>query len=71
MKKQRQTQQLQEQEFERNLEYEEWLRENIRPLTPFEISQLENKHSGAFIIKKPSLFPYPINSLHYQPLKGA
>ena len=71
MKIQRQTQQLQEQEFERNLEYEEWLRENIRPLTPFEISQLESKHSEAFIIKKLSLFPYPINSLHYQPLKGA
>ncbi|MDD2697938.1 MAG: hypothetical protein PHF17_03955 [Arcobacteraceae bacterium] len=57
-------------EFEHNLSYEEWLRDNLQPLTTTELNQTEQENK-VFIIKKPSIFPYPINTLHYQPLKGA
>ncbi len=60
----------QEDEFSKNLSYEEWLRDNLQPLTIAELNKMEKQHK-AFIIKKPSLFPYPINTYNYQPLKGA
>jgi len=59
-----------EQEFARNLSYEEWLSDNLQPLTTVELNKMEKQHK-AFIIKKPSIFPYQINTYNYQPLKGA
>ncbi len=60
-----------EQEFARNLSYEEWLRDNlIGDLSNNDLNQMERENK-ACLIKKPSIFPYPINTLHYQPLKGA
>ena len=60
----------QEDEFSKNLSYEEWLRDNLQPLTIAELNKMEKQHK-AFIIKKPSIFPYPINTYNYQPLQGA
>lgn len=62
------TQQLKE--FEQNLSYEEWLRDNLAEPTNNDLNQMERENK-VFIIKKPSIFPYSINTLHYQPLKGA
>jgi hypothetical protein len=57
-------------EFEQNLFYEEWLRDNLAEPTNNDLNRMEREQK-VFIIKKPSIFPYPINTLHYQPLKGA
>jgi hypothetical protein len=57
-------------EFEQNLSYEEWLRDNLAEPTNNDLNRMEREQK-VFIIKKPSIFPYPINTLHYQPLKGA
>ena len=60
----------QEKQFARDLSYEEWVRENIKPLTNNDLNRMERENK-VFIIKKPSIFPYPINTYNYQPLKGA
>jgi len=57
-------------EFEQNLSYEEWLRDNLAEPTNNDLNRMERENK-VFIIKKPSIFPYPINTSHYQPLKGA
>jgi len=57
-------------EFEQNLSYEEWLRDNLAEPTNNDLNRMEREQK-VFIIKKPTIFPYPINTLHYQPLKGA
>ena len=59
-----------EDEFSQNLSYEEWLRDNLGEPTNNDLNKMEREHK-VFIIKKPSIFPYPINTYNYQPLKGA
>jgi len=60
----------QEDEFSQNLSYEEWLRDNLGEPTNNDLNRMERENK-VFIIKKPSIFPYPINTYHYHPLKGA
>lgn len=58
-----------EQEFERDLAYEEFLRANNTEPTSCEIDHMEKVFCKATIFK-PQNHP-PFNNLHYQPLQGA
>jgi hypothetical protein len=64
------SQKQKEDDFSHNLSYEEWLRDNLGDPTNNDINQMERGYK-AFIIKKPSVFPFSINTYNYQPLKGA
>ena len=57
--------QQQEYKFEQDLNYEEWLKDNNSEPTSNELNDMEK----STILKRS--FHHPINSLDYQPLKGA
>ena len=63
------TTQQQEQQFEKYLGYEEWLRDNLTPPSEDELNNMDRVFCKSSILKKSSL--NPINTLHYQPLQGA
>ena len=61
--------QQQQNQFEQDLNYEEWLRDNNPEPTIDEINNMDRVFCKSTILKKLSI--NPINSLNYQPLKGA
>jgi hypothetical protein len=63
------TQKQQEQEFEQYIGYEEWLRDNLTPLSENDINNMDRVFCKSKILKSSSL--NPINTLNYQPLQGA
>ncbi len=61
--------QQQENQFEQDLNYEEYLRDlNTEPSSD-ELDKMEKVFCSSVILKKSSF--NPINSLNYQPLQGA
>ena len=75
MKIQRHTEQQQEEEFIHQLDYEEWLRDNVKEPTSKEVKEMEAVYCNSFILKNPisHIYPliHPINQIQFQPLKGA
>jgi hypothetical protein len=69
MKINSQTLNLKQQQFEQDLDYEEWLRENNPPPTNNELNNMNKVFCKSKILKNISLDP--INTLNYQPLQGA
>ncbi|MCK5294826.1 MAG: hypothetical protein KAJ49_09250 [Arcobacteraceae bacterium] len=61
--------QQQENQFEQDLNYEEYLKDNNPEPTSDEIDKMEQVFCSSVILKKSSL--NPINTLNYQPLQGA
>ena len=66
MKMNSSTMQQQEYQFEQDLDYKEWLRDNNPEPTSDELDNMESVFCNATILKKS--FHSPINTLNYQPL---
>ena len=63
------TVQQQEYQFIKDLDYEEWLRDNNPQPTNDELNNMEKVFCKSTVLKKSS--HSPINTFNYQPLQGA
>jgi len=58
-----------ENQFEQNLNYEEWLRDNCPEPTSNEIDKMQKVFCSANILKAHKY--HALNNLYYKPLQGA
>lgn len=59
--------QVQEQEFELELSYQEWLRDNVTEPSEDELNEMEEEFSNSSTLSNRIITHKPLNNKHYYP----